>query len=161
MEVCFDLFDLNSDGFISGADLVEMLSTVVRLNRHHGEVSKSIDKKLPVELEDGPEDKKKDHDHHEFNQNKEENVGLNTAETIADDELVDIVRSQLSKLGKTMTDNNISFTDFCTIVNSHPQILCVMQINTGDNKPSMKVGAIDIEDRENLPRRRRASTANF
>ena len=30
--VCFDLFDHNGDGFISGADIVHMLWTIVRLN---------------------------------------------------------------------------------------------------------------------------------
>ena len=152
MEVCFDLFDLNSDGYISGADLVEMLSTVVRLNRHHRQVSESVGDMPSTEATDTP--KKAQHD---------QEVAFD-AETspINDDELLDIVRSQLASLGKSMTDNDISFKDFCTIVNSHQQILSAMQLNTGeDSASSADAGMLTLEEADSLPRRRRASTATF
>ena len=162
MEVCFDLFDLNSDGFISGADLAEMLCTVVRLNRHHREVSESNGGERPsMELEGEPKDEKEA-------ELGEQHVGFDAAavtSTIAEDELLEIVRSQLTNLGKTMTDNDISFKDFCDIVNSHPQILSAMQLNTSEgsdnSRSSAGMGALDFENVDSPPRRRRASTATF
>lgn len=152
MEVCFDLFDLNSDGYISGADLVEMLSTVVRLNRHHRQVSESVGDMPSTETTDTPKEA-------QDNQEAEFNAELSP---INDDELLDIVRSQLARLGKNMTDNDISFKDFCTIVNSHPQILSAMQLNTGEGgASSADADMLTLEDADKLPRRRRASTATF
>lgn len=158
MEVCFDLFDLNSDGFISGADLVEMLSTVVRLNRHHREVSESVGGERPsMELDDerkGEVEAKR--------VEEEAAVEVSGKSALSDAELLEIVRSQLANLGKTMTDIEISFKDFCDVVNSHPQILSAMQLNTSEgSKSSAGVGTLDFENPDSLPRRRRASTATF
>ena len=158
MEVCFDLFDLNSDGFISGADLVEMLNTVVRFNQHHKEVNESIS---DIASGDVKTESHEDPGYSKLHSKSERRstLAISVDETFDDYELVNLIRSQLAGLGKTMTDNNISFKDFCTIVNSHPKILNAMKANTAESNNS--IGNSGYEDTQKNPPRRRASTATF